>query len=413
MSIYSRDLVQSSEVIQDTDTITQELTGSGEPLAVDNTPFTMKKLYRMIWGFSKLFGEKNRRKGATKFNGADITLTGTITSSGTSVTGSGTAFTTELAIGDFIAGTANDYKEVASITNNTSLTLVSGFGSDIVSGQAFKRIQFFAERIDRLENSIPSGYLNTRINTTSSTQITVYKGSVVDIQGTLCKLSVDTVLTGSGASKWYYILATRNVNDYTLSSLAVDAGHITANTQVYFPNASSTYSDTYNGHYSSNSRIIAAYFWSGTAVQEVVKYDSGYFDKSFVRLPANSTTITSGSGYFQYVGTSYDRLRGSAITASTSSDLSFTANRDCSILITYGVTVSISTATLDVYIYLNGAQYKPSHSVTSNDSATPIGTVTNNTNLLKLNKGDIIKFYYSSSGTISGAFIENVQIYEV
>ncbi|ATN94949.1 hypothetical protein [Leptospira phage LE3] len=152
MSDFStREQVQKSEVIQDTMPTDKALDGEGSSLSgvQTGTNETLGTLARWVAGISKLLGETSRRKGAGKFHGPDIALTGTITSAGTVVTGSGTDFSTELSIGDFIAGDANEYREVQAIGGPTSLTLVKEFSSDIASAQSFKRIQTLAERLEK------------------------------------------------------------------------------------------------------------------------------------------------------------------------------------------------------------------------------------------------------------------------
>ena len=56
---------------------------------------------------------------------ADTALTGTLgfTAGSTDVTGSGTTFTTELAIGDFVKGGDGQYYEIVTITDNTNAVL--------------------------------------------------------------------------------------------------------------------------------------------------------------------------------------------------------------------------------------------------------------------------------------------------
>ena len=56
---------------------------------------------------------------------ADTALTGTLgfTAGSTAVTGSGTAFTTELVIGDFVKGGDGQYYEIVTITDNTNVVL--------------------------------------------------------------------------------------------------------------------------------------------------------------------------------------------------------------------------------------------------------------------------------------------------
>lgn len=65
----------------------------------------------------------------------ELTGTGTISSSGTAVTGGGTAFKTQLFIGGEITASA-ETKTIVKITNNTSLEVDSAWSSDI-SGQSF------------------------------------------------------------------------------------------------------------------------------------------------------------------------------------------------------------------------------------------------------------------------------------
>lgn len=92
--------------------------------------------------------------GATKFDntnanigvgdGGPTALTGTlaVTNGSTAVTGSGTAFTTELAVGDFIFldTQATVLAKVASITNNTALVLTANYAGTTASGQAASKV---------------------------------------------------------------------------------------------------------------------------------------------------------------------------------------------------------------------------------------------------------------------------------
>lgn len=155
MSVESRDIIQTGEILQDSMPATSTLNSGGENLTYANSPFTLAKIYRWLVGISKaIFGEKTRRNGAKRIQGLEQTLTGTITSSGTAVTGSGTLFQTELYVGAFIAGTANEYREVLSIASDTSLTLVTAFSVDIGSAQNVTRLQALAERMDGVEEYV-------------------------------------------------------------------------------------------------------------------------------------------------------------------------------------------------------------------------------------------------------------------
>jgi len=69
-------------------------------------------------------------------------LTGTLgfTLNSTVVTGSGTSFTTELAIGDFIKGGDGNWWEVITITNNTNATLYKKYSGSTESGVSSQKL---------------------------------------------------------------------------------------------------------------------------------------------------------------------------------------------------------------------------------------------------------------------------------
>lgn len=71
-------------------------------------------------------------------------LTGTIalTNNSTTVTGTDTLFTTELAIGDFIEDSGGDWWEVVTITDNTSATLYRKFSGTTQSGTSSRKLGF-------------------------------------------------------------------------------------------------------------------------------------------------------------------------------------------------------------------------------------------------------------------------------
>lgn len=66
----------------------------------------------------------------------DTALTGTLTftEGSTTLTGSGTLFTTELVIGDFVKGADNQYYEVVTISSNTAAVLYQKYPSSTQSG---------------------------------------------------------------------------------------------------------------------------------------------------------------------------------------------------------------------------------------------------------------------------------------
>lgn len=64
-----------------------------------------------------------------------VTLTGTVAITGTTVTGSGTAFTTEL-VGRAFVKVGSEYRRVAKVTSNTAAVLDSAFTSNVTAGSA-------------------------------------------------------------------------------------------------------------------------------------------------------------------------------------------------------------------------------------------------------------------------------------
>lgn len=62
---------------------------------------------------------------------------GTVTTSGTTVTGVGTAFTTAVSAGDFIQVGRTQYAEVASVTSDTELVLTSALKRDVATASNY------------------------------------------------------------------------------------------------------------------------------------------------------------------------------------------------------------------------------------------------------------------------------------
>ncbi len=68
-------------------------------------------------------------------------LTGTVASSGTALTGTGTAFDTELSAGDVIGNATNGYRTVVSVTDATHCAVDSAFTANL-SGATLKKQSF-------------------------------------------------------------------------------------------------------------------------------------------------------------------------------------------------------------------------------------------------------------------------------
>jgi hypothetical protein len=91
-------------------------------------------------GSPTAFNNANARIGVG--DGAPTALTGTLgfTNGSTAVTGSGTAFTTELVVGDHLVGPDLQIYTVQSITSNTALVLTGNYAGTTASGQTVNKI---------------------------------------------------------------------------------------------------------------------------------------------------------------------------------------------------------------------------------------------------------------------------------
>lgn len=84
--------------------------------------------------------------------------TGTFATSGTTITGSGTSFTTELKPGAWIPSlTQNELRQVASIKNDTTAYLINGFSVDIAAGTALTYISKEDAEVSEISILIPAG----------------------------------------------------------------------------------------------------------------------------------------------------------------------------------------------------------------------------------------------------------------
>lgn len=156
---FKRRIIQLlSNILQDADIIDRPFDNDGDQLfsTLSGSSKSLGYIVSEAFGLHKVIGEKNRRHGAQKFNGADFNLTGTIAATGTEVIGSGTSWLTGAAAerlyqGDFIKSTTqNVFREVDEVVSDTELVLNEAFPANF-SGHNHKRLQFFAERIDQIE----------------------------------------------------------------------------------------------------------------------------------------------------------------------------------------------------------------------------------------------------------------------
>jgi hypothetical protein len=75
-------------------------------------------------------------------NGSVATVSGTISSAGLNVTGAGTSFTSQLREGDLVRSNGQ-VRQVATIVNNTALTLLEAFVPNLPAGTAYERLDGF------------------------------------------------------------------------------------------------------------------------------------------------------------------------------------------------------------------------------------------------------------------------------
>jgi hypothetical protein len=152
MPFNTRQQLQFSEIIQDNTPTDESLDSEGDQLSATQNRQTLAKLARWVLGLSRLLGDNGKRKGAPKFHGNDVQLTGQIISTGVAVTGAGTQFLSEVNIGDFIKVTGEPFREVQVVVSDTSLTLVEAFPSDIITPASPYRIKTLAERLNIAES---------------------------------------------------------------------------------------------------------------------------------------------------------------------------------------------------------------------------------------------------------------------
>ncbi len=128
--------------------------------------------------------------GSLHIQGQAPSGTGTISSSGSTVTGSGTSFTTQLTIGDLITASGQT-RTVSTITNNTSLTINAAFSPDLSAGTSFT----YQKQLTRWANSSgssvaalsPNGTLDLIQNGFTSTGISQ---ALINVSGAINKGSL-------------------------------------------------------------------------------------------------------------------------------------------------------------------------------------------------------------------------------
>ena len=84
-------------------------------------------------------------------SGDTTALTGTSSSSGTAVTGSGTTFASEIKVGDIIYANSGEYREVTEVTNDTALVVDLAFTTDL-SGDTVNKFNsvYHADKVNKI-----------------------------------------------------------------------------------------------------------------------------------------------------------------------------------------------------------------------------------------------------------------------
>ncbi|HTE58517.1 MAG TPA: carbohydrate binding domain-containing protein [Verrucomicrobiae bacterium] len=167
-----------------------------------------------------------------------LTGTGTITSTGatTTVTGSGTAFTTELTIGDTIIANGQA-RTILTIPSNTSLTVTADFNPDVSGGSSFT----YKKSLLRLADSGGSDLatidsLGSMELIASTRDLTNYAESAIKVESTINKstpgsfyafdfrstMNINVDASVLGTDFLFRDWSTRNIN--TTAAILTDSG---------------------------------------------------------------------------------------------------------------------------------------------------------------------------------------------
>jgi hypothetical protein len=286
MPVNSRDQIKYSTIVNDINEINTSLNGSGEPLSFLGSPNTLRKIYSEIYGLRKILGEPNRRKNCQKFNGNDILLTGTFSTSGITITGSGTQFLSELSQGDLIRSHIGEYREIANVISDTSAELYESFSVNVPAGTQLYRLQFLSERLEEFQNSnVSLGYCNPIISVYQSFPkiLRLERNSIVKVNKKMIVtdslLTIDfnlttNVFSSDGVTPIASNSETQNKHLYVLltdsgqlqamiipdSEMAGSSHSYVSNPKLlidYYSNTPQIFSIQKNGYYKNNKRVIA------------------------------------------------------------------------------------------------------------------------------------------------------------
>ena len=186
----------------------------------DTTPATSSTKYKVsLFNITMISGYNFNRDvkqlyiaggGASTSFTADVNsvltkLSGSISASTTTITGTGSLFLTDLKVGDYISvtiGGTEIRRRVATITSNTSLTIDSSFGVT-VAGEVYSRVQTAILEQNNESLIFPSTrpYVSSvrdsgGTNNTSYTAVKRYVKTSVDL-GSTCSITIDVPNVGT------------------------------------------------------------------------------------------------------------------------------------------------------------------------------------------------------------------------
>jgi len=241
-----------------------------------------------------------RVTGAANWNAVSTwvkSLTGTVTCSvlSTTVTGSGTLFTSEIAAGDILTTTdGQQIGTVSSISSNTSLTLTSNAAVLITIFTAFgsEKVPGSGDNV-QIGNTLLSGAVNVTFNTASATVNSL----------TFVAQNQSHTLTHSGNNA-LTVLNNVTINQPTANSKTIawniNGGVATVSGLISFSGANSTASRVgkiaiTTGTLNANGGIT---FIASASATKVIDMSGGAGNinlKGALTVPANSGTLTAGT----------------------------------------------------------------------------------------------------------------------
>lgn len=299
---------------------------------------------------------------------AFATVSGTVTVSGTAVTGSGTAFTTQFAAGDKIyLDTNSEVRVISSITNDTSLTLTASATG--VVGDTYSKYFAEGEVID-LATTGSTGTTRS-VNVTSSTT------AAFDVEQTFSGTVAASVYTTLSKTNAQEIAKTVKKNRYVKINMSSHSANTVGpwGLGVCDTFALNSVRIKYGSGFASSSE--------GTDVTSSFILDNGQrdtlYDHSRLLLKSDSTLTVNSSAYL-LVNLNYfahDYSQGSGYFSVDSYPIDDADSANTIAIQTEEIPRFISPVTGKIYDLRNSIDTRPSKTYTSTD-ATSVGSASVN-----------------------------------